>query len=526
MPTQIDPTMPPKRRHVMVVEDDEVSRAFLRMSLQKNGCTVFPVESVAAAQEQFASQGLDNFDCVISDYWMPECTGLELVDWLKAKDATLAVIIISGACDKDLISESLRRGVVDLLEKPVDNEKLSAAVTMAITHTTRQRRMLRSASAVKDLGRTQKWMVQSGGHAVGNSFLEVYFQPKLEAGGDFLGHFQINPEKFCCLLTDVSGHDLRAAYISAYFHGIFRGMLMRAAPLPEIFNYFNDFLVNEWNQTEQLQAKSSFGTSLAAVALLIDSHQQIASVFICGAPVPVYVSPDGRTQDMSENDSPPLGWFPGVVAHSATYAINGGGTIYLWTDGLADLAAAESVNPLSLAFALERAKDQAVQHPLLPNATDDILFAAIHLPPHDRAAGHYQPILVENYRGDQGPEIDALVSDWRRNLKLAVPHLSESTEHDVLLASREAVINAIKYGCSGQAEKSVRFQVNYQTTRHTLQVWVEDPGKGHEFDFSAHVKNKELGLMDEHRGLFFIVNLAENVQFERNGATIIMEFQL
>ncbi len=526
MSQTIDPISPAKRRHVLVVEDDPVNRTFLRISLQKNGCTVLPVATVAEAQAQLAANGFEHFDCVLSDYWMPDSTGLDLVDWLKTKDTTLAVIIVTGECEKALVAESLRRGVTDFLEKPVRVPKLLAAVTKAVAQTEQHRRMSQSATALESLGRTQMWMVQSGTKALGKLSVEVSFQPKLEAGGDFFGHFQISPQKHCCLLTDVSGHDLQAAYISAYFHGIFRGMLSRAAALPEIFDYFNDFLVNEWNQAEQLQTKNSFGTSLAAVAVLIDSHQQVANVFICGAPVPVYVSPDGRAQDMSENDGPPLGWFPNIVSRSAIYAINGGGTIYLWTDGLADLAIAQSVHPFCLAFALQRTKDQAGRHPLLQEANDDILFAAIHLAPNAPAGEWFQPLVVENYRGDQGGEIDALEAAWRRNLKLALPELSEFAEHDILLGTREAALNAFKHGCRAAPEKNVRLQMSYHRVRRVLQIWVEDPGPGHAFDCSAHLQNKEQDLMDAHRGLFFIVHLAQHVKFERNGATVIMEFHL
>ena len=522
----IDPISPAKRRHVLVVDDDQVSRTFLRISLQKNGCTVLPVATVAEAQAQLTAQGFEHFDCVISDYWMAENTGLDLVDWLKTKDATLAVIIATGECEKALVAESLRRGVTDFLEKPVRVPKLLAAVTKAVAQTEQHRRLSQSATALESLGRTQRWMVQSGTKALGKLSVEVSFQPKLEAGGDFFGHFQISPEKHCCLLTDVSGHDLQAAYISAYFHGIFRGMLSRSSSLPEIFGYFNDFLVNEWNQAEQLQTKNSFGTSLAAVAVLIDSHQQVANVFICGAPVPVYVSPDGRAQDMSENDGPPLGWFPDIISRSAIYAINGGGTIFLWTDGLADLAIAQQVHPFCLAYALQRAKEQSVRHPLLQEANDDILFAAIQLTPNTLAGELFQPLVVDTYRGDQGGEIDALEAAWRRNLKLALPELGEPAEHDIVLAMREAALNAFKHGCLAAPEKDVRLQINYHRARRVLQVRVEDPGDGHDFDCSAHLQNPAQDLLAAHRGLFFIVHLAQHVKFERNGATIIMEFHL
>ena len=137
-----------------------------------------------------------------------------------------------------------------------------------------------------------------------------------------------------------------------------------------------------------------------------------------------------------------------------------------------------------------------------------------------------QPLLVEDYRGDQAGEIDGLEAAWRRNLKLALPDLSAPLEHDILLALREAVLNAMKHGCARLAEKSLRLQISYDRLRQILRVWVEDPGLGHQFDVAAHADSTGLELIDEHRGLIFIMHLAHAVKFERNGATIILEFQL
>ncbi len=522
----IEAGLPTRPRRVLVVEDDPVSRTFLRLTLQKRGYHVIPVETVAAAQRQFNDEELDRFDCVISDYWMPDHTGLDLLRWLKTKDPCLATIILTGEGEKNLVTESLRLGAADFLEKPVNVQKLLAALDKATGQTAHQRRMARSDSAVKTLGRTQRWMMQSDRNTGGNFFSEVCFYPHAEAGGDFLGHFPVTPEVHCCLLTDVSGHDLQAAYISAYFHGIFHGMLLRAAPLPEIFGHFNEFLVRDWNQTEQLQVQNAIGTSLAAAALLLDSRQQLASVILCGAPVPIYVSPDGRAQALGESGGPPLGWFPDLEIRTTVHSIGGGGTIYWWTDGLADLAEAQGVHPLCLAFALQQAKERALKLPLLDEAKDDILFAAIFLPAADVEVGLLQPLLVENYRGDQDYEVDEFAAAWRRNLKLALPELSEMVEHDILLAMREALLNAMKHGCARQAEKTVRVQASYHRLQRLLRVWVEDPGSGHQFDFAAHVDHTAQALIDEHRGLMFIMNLAHAVKFERNGATVIMEFQL
>ena len=526
MLNSIEAVSPPRQRRVLVVEDDQVSRTFLRLSLQKNGYLVIPAESVADAQKQFAVQGLDYFDCVVTDYWMAEQTGLDLLDWLREQDPGLSTIILTGEGEKNLVAEALRRGATDFLEKPVNLLKLLPALEQSIVQTGRQRQLARSDLAVKDLGRAQMWMVHSSRMAAGGISVDVCFHPKLDAGGDFLGHFQITPEKFCCMLTDVSGHDLQAAYISAYFHGIFRGMLSRFTPLSEIFRYFNAFLLDEWNQADQLKAKRSVGTSLAATAVIIDLRQKFISVIICGAPVPVYVAPDGRAQKLGENGGPPLGWFSDIDIAAVFHAVGAGGIIYLWTDGLADLAEAHGVYPLCLAFALQQAKKKNIVPPLLAQADDDILFTAIQLPSEDRCASQLQPLIVESYRGDKAGEIDTLAAAWRCNLRMAVPDLSEAAEHNILLAAREAMLNAFEHGCQTQAEKTVRFQMSYHHERQTIVIHVEDPGTGHQFDFAAHADNTARELVEEHRGLIFIMNLAHTVKFERNGASVVLEFKL
>jgi CheY-like chemotaxis protein/anti-sigma regulatory factor (Ser/Thr protein kinase) len=513
---------PARIRRVLVVEDDAVNGAVLRMALEKWGFAIIPASDVATAQQAVTCRGPGYFDGVVTDYWLPDLTGLDLVRWLKREDPSLASIILTNDPSRELITDSLRLGVVDFLEKPVNVQKLLKALDKAANQTHRQRHLRQSESAIKNLGRIQHWMIRS----VETQLIELCFFPKCEAGGDFLERFQISPDCFCCLLTDVSGHDPQAAYISSYFHGIFRGMSLQAAPLTDIFSYFNGFLVNEWNQAEKLRNANFNSTSVAATALLVNQRQKTVSVVLCGAAAPVQVSSDGRATGMGINSSPPLGWFSDVEIRTVRYSIGGGGTIYLWTDGLIDLAEAQGVHPLCLAFALLEAGTEAAQLPILKLANDDILFAAVQLPEDDLEVGLLQPILLEEYAGDEAGKIDELCAGWRRNFRMAVPALSEAAEHDLLLAAREAMLNALQHGCQGKSDKTVRFQVSYHRLHHYFRVWVEDPGAGHNFDAAAHADELSRELIDEHRGLICIHQLARHVKFERRGATIIMDFPI
>lgn len=200
----------------------------------------------------------------------------------------------------------------------------------------------------------------------------------------------------------------------------------------------------------------------------------------------------------------------------------------LWTDGLEDLARQLEIHPLCLAHKLELAKASGERLSLLDEAKDDILLASVRLPKLTGAPMEedFYPLLLAEYHGGQAAEIDDLSDWWLRHLRVAFPQMSDSSEHDVLLAAREAVLNAMEHGCRGEAGLHVRFQISCQPERQLVRIWVEDPGSGHQFDFTAHATNAAEKIIDEHRGLIFITNLAQTVKFERCGATVIMEFKI
>jgi len=48
---------------------------------------------------------------------------------------------------------------------------------------------------------------------------------------------------------------------------------------------------------------------------------------------------------------------------------------------------------------------------------------------------------------------------------------------------------------------------------------------GPDFDGNEHAREMAHSLIDEHPGLICIMHLARNVQFERGGATVILDSQ-
>jgi len=506
-------------QRVLVVDDDLTSREMVRLALEMNGYAVVAAAGVPAARQELTAAGFETFDCVVTDYLMPEATGLELLAWLQAKASKLATIILTGKGEKDLVADSLRGGAVDFLEKPVDLTQLRTAVSRAIAQTRQQRHNDEMRSSVAEMGRTQAWMMRAQTATVPVQ-VEICFHPKLEAGGDFFSHFNPEPDQYYCLLADVSGHDLRAAYWGAYFQGVVRGMAEGARSLPEILHFFNRLLVAEWNRLSQPAAT----TSVAVCALAMDFKHQTASVILCGTPAPVYVAPDGRAEFLADQGGSPLGWFEDFGAQSRDLSTAGAGAFLLWTDGVDDLAEKNGVHALSLGWALQQASRSGRRPEVLAAATDDILFVELLLSPAPRSPARWRPLVLERYAGGQAARIDELADAWSRSLELAVPGLDQTVRHDLLLAAREAVLNALQHGCRNDPGQSATFQIGYEPAGQRLRVWVDDPGPGHDFDLVAHENALANGLLDQHRGLVLMHRLSRALIFERHGAGVIMEF--
>ena len=116
---------------VLIVEDEKSLRETLARFLIQEGHEVI---SAANGREAF-DQGISASPDVLVTDWMLKnhIHGLHVAEALKAVNPSLHTILITGFPSKDLLSESDRCGVLQLLEKPFDLGELKRAVHSAVT---------------------------------------------------------------------------------------------------------------------------------------------------------------------------------------------------------------------------------------------------------------------------------------------------------------------------------------------------------------------------------------------------------
>jgi phosphoserine phosphatase RsbU/P len=502
---------------VLLVEDDNFARRFAELLVTRAGYQPVSAESAEAARAAVLSREPGYFSCLLTDHLLPGESGLDLLRWVTRHDPTLAGVLMTADTRKSVVEEALQSGAVDFINKPFNIDQLRDAIAKAVAATAQRRQLARMERDVEQVAEVQRRMVL--GEAGSAGFHNVCFHPKHQAGGDSFSQYQISTGRSVALMTDVSGHDLKAAFVSAYFQGMVRAMLESGSPLASVFERCNRFLLDEWGDAGGVAA------SIAACSVLLNRDSGSIEVLTCGAPHPILARPDGHLVSLGSGGSSPLGWFGDLAGGSVSIPMSAG-EIFLWTDGLDDLARQLDIAALSAAHALFAAWEQKAIPPWLAQANDDIMVARLPLPdqgPCPPGRPCTSPLIADWYSQAQLCEIDRLQDGWDRSLRFALPNLKNDVLYDLLLCSREAMLNALRHGCSAP-EDQVSFQVSLLAAGAMLRVRVEDPGAGHDFDFEGHARAATETLIERHRGLILMSSMPSGFHSEQNGASIAMDF--
>ena len=118
---------------VMVVDDEEQIRKVVGMTLRKAGYDVQEAEDGEKAI-QLMNEGENplTLDVVICDIRMPKINGTEAIAYFRSQYPSTPIIVLTGYPDVQLATSLLKSGVVEYLVKPVEREKLVAAVKSAM----------------------------------------------------------------------------------------------------------------------------------------------------------------------------------------------------------------------------------------------------------------------------------------------------------------------------------------------------------------------------------------------------------
>jgi len=111
------------RRLILIVDDDERMREFVRVNLEMEG---YSVREAADAEEGLQALEEKPPDLILLDVMMPEVDGWEMLRRVQERHGvgSIPVIMFSGKVDEDTLKRATSRGAQGFIGKPFDPQQL------------------------------------------------------------------------------------------------------------------------------------------------------------------------------------------------------------------------------------------------------------------------------------------------------------------------------------------------------------------------------------------------------------------
>jgi FixJ family two-component response regulator len=118
-----------KYSKVFVIDDDKEILQSISLLLNSAGHDVESFNNINQFLERDIYRGTG---CILLDVFLGGKTGLELQEQIKTKFEYLPIIFISGQGNIPMSVEVMKKGALNFLQKPIDDEELFSAVEEAL----------------------------------------------------------------------------------------------------------------------------------------------------------------------------------------------------------------------------------------------------------------------------------------------------------------------------------------------------------------------------------------------------------
>jgi len=118
-----------QKMKMLLIDDDEWIRNSMRLYFEGEGCHLLALET---AEEGIEALKREAYDIIITDYKLPDMDGLEFLKRIQTDYPHAMKIIISAYGNKEVVSEAIRIGVHDFIEKPFTSKDIEKALSRLI----------------------------------------------------------------------------------------------------------------------------------------------------------------------------------------------------------------------------------------------------------------------------------------------------------------------------------------------------------------------------------------------------------
>jgi sigma-B regulation protein RsbU (phosphoserine phosphatase) len=314
---------------ILVADDRPDILEALRLLLKGAGHRADTVDSPETLLRAFEANG---YDLILMDLNYARDTtsgaeGLDLLARLHGAGDAPPVIVMTAWGNIDLAVEAMRRGAVDFIQKPWDNQRLLGVIEKQAREGAVRRRAESRVRSELEIARNvqQRLFPQAAARMAGCEY-GGRCAPAREVGGDYYDFFDLAPGALGLTLADVSGKGIAAALLMANLQGCFRSNEAMALDSPRsllraVNRHFCDSTPPE-----------QFATLFFA---RYDERQRLLRYVNCGHPAPVAISGEGVVRRL-EATATVLGVFPDWDCEERSIELAAGETLVVFSDGVTE----------------------------------------------------------------------------------------------------------------------------------------------------------------------------------------------
>jgi sigma-B regulation protein RsbU (phosphoserine phosphatase) len=357
------PTDPAPAR-VLVADDQADVLEALRWLLTGEGYVPQFVSSTDAVMERLKAEP---FDLLLMDLNYSRDTtsgreGLELISRVRAHDAAMPIVVMTGWGSIDTAVEAMRRGAKSFVQKPWEDVTLLEILQREIADArAAQRRDHRQQRELEDARLIQRGLLPTVVPSIGGIDLAVTWQPANGVGGDCFDTLAFG-RSLGVSIADISGKGLPAALLMSNLQAAVRAFAQESAEPASVCASVNRLLCR--NMASGRFATFCYARIEPAAGRIVYSN--------AGHNPPLVVRAGQVTTPLSEGGMV-LGVFPENVYAQAEVAVAPGDRVVFYTDGIT-----EARNPDGEEYGEERLAAAAIAARALPvEAVKDALFADV-----------------------------------------------------------------------------------------------------------------------------------------------------
>lgn len=325
--------MPVATPRILVADDQTDILQALRLLLTDAG---FETDLVSSVPDVIDRVGRATYDLLLMDLNYTRDTtsgreGLELIDSVRSRDATLPVVVMTGWGSIDTAVDAMRRGAKSFVQKPWDDATLVEVVKREIDEGLATRR--RDASLAREYEEArliQRTLLPASMPTFSGCQIASQWIPAFGIGGDCFDVIRFSDTRLAISVADVIGKGLPAALLMSNLQAAVRAFATPSAEPADVCDSVNRLLCRNI-------ATGKFVTFCYAV---IDTSARTITYANAGHNHPILLHPDGSVDRLTTT-----GLVLGVAADwaysSGSFSLNSGDRLVCFTDGITEAASSD-----------------------------------------------------------------------------------------------------------------------------------------------------------------------------------------